>query len=484
MAAAKRTMRRVRRALFLTHRWLGVALALLMALWALSGFTMMYVSYPETSAAERVAGLDALDLSACCERVDFPQGPIDSATVEMVAGQPVLRWSGPAGPALTNLAGPGAPAIGERAAAEIARTHMRNMFGAAPPLRIEPVEGDQWTILVRRYAPLWKARFADARGTVLYISGLSGQVVQDTHARERFWNWLGAVPHWLYFRALREDAALWTQVVIYTSLLGTFLTLTGLYVGIATWRRRGKHWSPFRGVALWHHWLGLVFGLVTLTWVFSGFASMTPWGWLASDGPSAEVQALAGRPLEGGDAEALVRALAAHPRPGIVSAEVTMQGGRAWAILVNHAGERTRAALPTLAPAPPAAADLAQLAHRAKSGAPIASQGMIEQGDAYHYSHHSTPALLPAWRVIYGDQDATRLYFDPRTGEPIGFVDADSRAFRWWHLALHRLDISVLRERPLWDAVMLPLLAGVSLLCLLGVWMGAKRLTRRRPKKP
>jgi hypothetical protein len=477
-------MRRVRRTLFLTHRWLGVALSLLMALWALSGFVMMYVSYPETSRTEQLAGLDPLDLSGCCEHVLFPWGPIASGTVEMADGQPVLRSIGPAGPMLTSLAGGSAePAVGEREAADIARTHMRNTFGAAPAMRIEPVESDQWTISIRRYAPLWKASFADARGTVLYVSGLTGQVAQDTHASERFWNWLGAVPHWLYFQALREDAALWSQVVIYSSLLGTFLTVTGIYVGIATWRRRGKHWSPFRGVALWHHWLGLVFGLMTLTWVFSGFASMNPWGWLASDGPGAELQSLAGRPLEAGDAETLVRALAANPRPGVVSAEITVQGGRTWAILVDREGNRTRASLPNLAPASPDKAELAQLGHMAKPDTPIASQGLIAQGDAYHYSHHSTPARLPAWRVIYGDKDATRLYFDPGTGEVIGFVDAESRAFRWWHLALHRLDFSGLRERPLWDAVMLPLLAGVSLLCLLGAWMGAKRLTRRRRSK-
>src|SRR5690606_12084026 len=136
--------------------WLGVGLSLLMALWALSGFVMMYVSYPETSRAEQLAGLDTLELSDCCEHVLFPWGPLESATVEMAGGQPVLRSIGQAGPMLTSLAGSAEPAIGQREAAEIARTHMRNAFGAAPPMRIEPVEGDQWTISVRRYAPLWK----------------------------------------------------------------------------------------------------------------------------------------------------------------------------------------------------------------------------------------------------------------------------------------------------------------------------------------
>src|SRR5688572_8833788 len=79
-----RATRWARRMAFLVHRWLGIALALLMTLWTLSGFVMMYVSYPETSAAERMAGLDPLDLSACCEDVALPEGPIEAATVEML----------------------------------------------------------------------------------------------------------------------------------------------------------------------------------------------------------------------------------------------------------------------------------------------------------------------------------------------------------------------------------------------------------------
>src|SRR6188768_1038195 len=156
-----RATRWARRMTFLVHRWLGIAIALLMALWTLSGFVMMYVSYPATSAAERVAGLDALDLSACCAGTNAPAGPVESATVEMLLGRPVLRAIGPDGPVLAGLDGAGAPVIGEREAGAIARTHMRIAFRQAPPVRIEPVEVDQWTLQQRGYAPLYKAQLAD-----------------------------------------------------------------------------------------------------------------------------------------------------------------------------------------------------------------------------------------------------------------------------------------------------------------------------------
>jgi hypothetical protein len=477
-ARPARAAHRARRTLFLVHRWLGVVLALLMAVWAISGITMMYVAFPETSTEERQAGLQPLDLPGCCEAAAMPEGPLASASVEMLLGRPVLRIVTGQGPAALALDGEGLPQIGAEQAGEIAATHVRQAFGTTPAMRVAPIERDQWTVYgrFRQYAPLYKASFADARGTQLYVSGLTGEVVQDTSSRERVWNWLGAVPHWLYFTALRGNQPLWYNLVVHASLLGIFLTVTGIYVGLVMYGR-GKRWSPFRGVALWHHWTGLVFGLLTLTWVASGLVSMNPWGLFESKGPTEEVANLAGRPLDGADVSALLSALAARPQPGAVSAEVVVQAGRAWAILVRADGTRTRAALPGLEPAPPSEAELAALPRLARPATPVASARTIVAPDAYHYGHKREP-LLPAWRVIYADEDATRLYFDPRTGELVNFVDAETRAYRWWHLGLHRLDFPVLRSRPLWDLVTVPLLIGVSLLCLLGVWMGGRRLMR------
>ena len=50
--------------------------------------------------------------------------------------------------------------------------------------------------------------------------------------------------------------------------------------------------------------------------------------------------------------------------------------------------------------------------------------------------------------------------------------------------ALHRLDFGPLNQRPLWDIVTLPLILGVCLLCVVGLWLGVKRLRRSFAKRP
>ncbi|TDI34493.1 MAG: hypothetical protein E2P02_30125 [Acidobacteria bacterium] len=54
----------------------------------------------------------------------------------------------------------------------------------------------------------------EVEGGVLYISDRNGAVVLATTGRSRMAAWLGAIPHWLYLRALRSRRALWSQVVL------------------------------------------------------------------------------------------------------------------------------------------------------------------------------------------------------------------------------------------------------------------------------
>jgi hypothetical protein len=66
---------------------------------------------------------------------------------------------------------------------------------------------------------------------------------------------------------------------------------------LEAFRHAGKPTSlPYRGQKRWHLILGLIFGLVTWTWVFSGLLSMEPFDWLSNDDDGASRSQ--GRPAE------------------------------------------------------------------------------------------------------------------------------------------------------------------------------------------
>ena len=93
-------------------------------------------------------------------------------------------------------------------------------------------ELDQWTVLpaIRRQLPFWKATFPD--GQEVYVSQQTGAVAQHTTRGSRMGAYLGAIPHWLYFSALRKYSAEWRQTVIWLSAFGFVMNLLGLVVGV------------------------------------------------------------------------------------------------------------------------------------------------------------------------------------------------------------------------------------------------------------
>ena len=82
------------RLLVLVHRYLGIAIGFIVALWCLSGFVMMYVQYPDLDERGYLAGLPVIDKANCCviknDVLDQLDG-VDDISVEMLARQPVLR---------------------------------------------------------------------------------------------------------------------------------------------------------------------------------------------------------------------------------------------------------------------------------------------------------------------------------------------------------------------------------------------------------
>ena len=135
----------------------------------------------------------------------------------------------------------------------------------------------------------------DPDGTELYVSAELGEVTVMTTRKSRTLAWIGTIPHWFYFAALRNNQPLWYQIVVWTSALGCVLALLGLVLGchavqgstaVPVDQLVGAT-SPIPAGCAGTTSPGVIFGVFTLTWVFSGLLSMEPFGW--GDQPGAQI---------------------------------------------------------------------------------------------------------------------------------------------------------------------------------------------------
>ena len=476
--------------LLLLHRYLGIGIGLLVAAWCLSGVVMMYMPYPEFGGRDELRSLDPIDLDGCCTTVrgSDTTGPlasiegIDRFVLEMSAGRLVTRLvTTDRGPLHVDLSEDRAFAdISVERAEQIALAFAQRLELGGDVQYLGAIERDQWTVqgTYQAHRPLHHFSTEDDASTEWYVSGKTGQIVQLTTVNQRFWNRLGAVVHWLYPTVLRQRTAAWNQTVVWTSLLGLFLTLTGIVVGIGKLRLRSNgHRSPYRGWALWHHYAGLIFGLLTLTWLFSGLMSMNPWGALEGRSYRAERSRLHGPGMSAQQLRDQLTSLRGLALPeNTVRLESSVFLGRPYLLAWTADGSVTRLSSESLRPEDLAESDFQEAARRLRPDAFIADEGWLREADAYYYSHHDERDF-PVYRVHY--EDGERIYLDAVSGAFLQGVDQGRRGARWYFSALHSVDFSpLLRSRPLWDVFMLLLLAGVTVGAVSGVVMAKRRLFR------
>lgn len=463
------------RVLLILHRYLGVVVGLVMTLWCLSGFVMMYQGYPDLTEAERLRALPRLAGAAwAVDRLPVaPATRIEGFRIEAVGDRPVLRLRAVnEAPADYDLLTGERLAVTPRLARAAADAYGRGL-GLGAPAAFERIEVDQWSVGAgaNRHQPLYRAKFDDAAVTWIYVSGRTGEVLQDASQRERVLGWLGAVPHWLYPTLLRQNAEAWSQAVVWSSILGLFLTLTGIYVGVARFRRyKSGRWSPYRGLFSWHHYVGLAFGLLTLTWVFSGLLTMGPWDVLGRP-PAVSRTDLAGDAPWAEVAPAIGRMQATAAGAEAVEIQSAFLAGEVYAVVATARGAKTRldaAGRPRRLGEAEVAAGLARL------GEPRALK-LINEEDAYYYAHKGE-VPLPVYRAEAAG--GAMIYVDAVTGSAVRIIGADQKTRRWLENGLHSFDFAPIRARPVWDLIVLPLLAGVTLVCATGAWMAVRRVRR------
>ena len=468
-------------------------MGLLMLLWTLSGIIMMYKPYPELDRWESLSLQDTIQLDECCRIPESPIIQADNFTnikLEMLNGNPVLRMgSEKLGLVSYNLkTGRSFNTIDDVAANAIAKEFVRSRYSGQTLVTTQIINNDQWTVYssYHPHRPLYKYRVSDPASTEFYISSSTGEIVQLTTADQRLWGYLGAVVHWLYPTILRQHTSVWAQVVIWLTIIGIFLTVTGVYIGLRQFRHRSSgRLSPYRGMQRYHHYAGLLFGFFTLTWVASGLLSMNPWGTLEGEGIGLESRRLAGDSLDWSEMEPVLQKLSESKLPAeSVMLEIFTQHSTASVVAHTIDGNKIRLNPETMASDTLTADELRSLAAELQPRESMRTMELLTVEDAYYYIHHE-PREFPVYKIVFDDEQSRHYYLSAVDGRIQLKVDGNLRLYRWLFYALHRGDFSALaRSRPVWDLFMLVLLAGMTVVCATGTYMGMRRLkTNRRLKQ-
>lgn len=474
-------MKAFRRALYLTHRWLGLGMGLLMAGWCASGIVMLWHTWPkpdERALATVPAELHWPASSPNLRDLDKDKR-FQAFQISMVGQEPVLTLTPEDGPPFAlDLRTGHAGRIPPEGAASSASRYARATGAQGQPAFDGLTTDDQWVLDTHgRENGFYRFLFPDANHTQVYVSSLTGEVMQATTRTTRLWAWAGAIPHWLYPAVLRRHPALWQQVVIVLSGTGVFLTFTGLWIGVLR-LRRGSRFTPYRGWHCVHHISGTGFGLLALLWVATGLLTMSPGGLFHSNPDVVSPLRVTGS-VTGAELQVLLSRLSTAGPAGWTGVKSTLVNGHVFLHVMQVSGAQRLDG--TLTPAPLNKEPLVRLLLPKGLLRNAESLTFLTSADAYYFDRPTHKRHFPVWRAQAAD--GTLIYLDAQSGAVQAMLDQPARQSRWLVYGFHDLDFwPWLREGPTHWSIALPLLSGVLCLFLSGVLIGMRRirLMRRR----
>jgi hypothetical protein len=299
-------------------------------------------------------------------------------------------------------------------------------------------------------------------------------------------------------------------------------------------------YTPYSGWMKWHHYAGLIFGLFSISWVLSGMIPISTFpisGWtevskrVESNGegfimgnptvsPRSTMTKDMARVITGGplNLEPLqlenVRDAVAKVQDQFAPKEVELIQFRGEPYFLAYQPPTTRAEaehwatnnainsvnLPQDNPhlfvsirhpengvmASFSKEVMEQAAREAMPNVPVIESEWLTNYDNYYHQtttsfelgRHKPAYVLPVLRVRYDDEAGTWLYFTPSLAQMVKFDKLD-RANRWLYYGLHAMDVPGLFERrPLWDIVMIALLAGLAAISITTLLPAFRRLKR------
>ena len=501
----------MRKLLVLTHRWMSIVGGLLFIPWLISGIVFTFWSMPSFRSVDRLEHLTPLDLStarveplAAAQNIGITPTRLRVATY--YDGRPVYRFQGTSAVyADTGEAVPGRTA--DQALALVRQFEPAHAATVRYDRLLDDI--DLWTAGSRGQMPLHKIAVGDPRDTYYYISEKSGEPVMKTDRSSRFWGFSGEVLHLWYFTALRKNEPLYDRLIFWGATAGMLICLSGLIVGVwqmsitRRFRKKGKaSFSPYSGWLLWHHYAGLIFGVITFTWIFSGALSSSYYQGPSIDPTAAQRAVTTGGPIDFGrirleDIRKSLNAVTPSFRPK--EADILQFRGRPYLRAADGPLE-----LPVIGGTvrdwdyKPSNYRMVWLddedhatfkrfddhsaraiADEAMPGVSIVDATWIQEYDAYYRMGHYQP--LPVLRVKYANPTETWLYIDPQRGTIALSVQQHNRNRRWLYNGLHKFDLPWIYDydrRGLWAASIVVLSIGGLVLSTTTVVPMFRRLAR------
>ncbi|MCE2615554.1 MAG: PepSY domain-containing protein [Phocaeicola sp.] len=492
----------INRFIYTLHKILGTILSILFLMWFLTGIVMIYHQFPSANRDEKMAKYDALPDS-------LPS--IDNIAQRLTNKKPkrlsVYSYLGKtyfsASEEISTRSRNGNP---ERLMADstqiipVVNADYINKVAAlwcdGPIAKVDTLNKlEQWIPFdrLKKDFPIYKFYFSDKDRTQLYISSITGEVLQQTTHAERIWAWIGAIPHWVYFTWLRHDVDLWKDVIIWISIIGIFMLIAGFYIAIRSFRisvKRGKGLSsPYKKKWYrYHHIYGTIFGIFLLTWILSGMYSLTDTPkWLGKEYkeyPSHKIMSQGVLPL---NEYKLDYRNVIHQYTGKVTQitwssfynipiyQIQLKGEDK--MLYVDASENSIVSLDITKKI---VTDAIQKTH---GNEPFTITKMTEYDN--YYLDRKGKLDLPVWKVKVDNADNTVYYINPNTGN-FRSVNNHSR----WHFLLyqgfHSLRYKVfIGHNTLWTVVMWGLLLAGAFVSLTGLVLGIKYIIRlfKKPNK-
>jgi len=509
--------------LFWIHRWIGVLLALFMAVWFASGIVIMYTENLNESREAQLQHAEPLKpqagwlslgeawersaaarkAQAAAEKTLSTEGKTQptaqtgakaSANADSIVDARLLREAGQPVWLIENGPGKGCPIsaldgtlrrISVEDALRTAAHWVGSEGGPAAVSYLDTIETDSTLNNQESWKPFHRIAVEDGHGTQLLISARTGEVIRASTEFERALYYTGNWIHLLRFIDVISPGESRHNVQLWLGFGATAACLTGLIIGWLRWRpgwfgkptySRGRT-QPYRDVWWkWHFWGGLIGGTVALGWGLSGYLSTNPWQMFSNANPSrAElVQYL------GSDLPQTMR----DWKPGLLDESEVVElnwrrlGGEA--ILLAYAADGARFVQPTQGGAERfSEAALLDAAHRLYGAEKNITATALDDYDSYYYPRRGRGTWdrpLPATKVDVADSSGSRLYVDPLDGRILVKQDQSRRVFRWAFNLLHYWDLGWLQVRPLWDAWMLTWIGLGLVLSVTSVWLAWKRL--------